>query len=78
MANLTGEVTVKVFAEASDELKAFIRAEVRKALTEILQEEAMQLPKPHNVPVEYATIDRNAKGIVSNRTQTLPEWARLG
>ena len=35
MAHTIGEVTVKVNLEASEELRAFIRAEVRKALSEV-------------------------------------------
>lgn len=65
MANLEAHVTV--FAEASDELKAFIRAEVRKALVEILQEEPIR--KPYRPPMLETKKDSR---------EDLPDWARLG
>ena len=61
MASL-GEATIKLNIEPSDELKAFIRAEVRKALQDITRQMRMAAPAvscPPRVPV-----------------QDLPAWAR--
>lgn len=57
---LTGEVNVN--AEAGPELKAFIRAEVRKALAEVLREVRAQSTPP--------------RAYFPPKHSELPAWAR--
>lgn len=70
MASNLGEVTVKVNLEASEELRAFVRAEVRKVLNEELQHVLRQQARAY-MPPRLET-----KVMAPSRHEELPAWAR--
>lgn len=63
--------TVTVHMEASEDLRAFIRAEVRKALAEELALSSQQMR-----PRGWFLSHMETKAVAPPREGTLPAWAR--